>query len=170
MPSDNVAITAGSGTTIGTDEVSINSVLVQVQRVKPVWGADGTGTDPQISQPIPVQNTLETSQISNLGTIVTPKFASINVSSNGDNSIVAAVTSKKIRVLSYVIVADNAVAVMFRNGTTALMGAVSLAANGGIAAPFNPVGHFETSITTALNLNLASATGVRGHLTYAEIA
>lgn len=30
---DNVAITAGSGTTIGTDERTINSTAVQVQRV-----------------------------------------------------------------------------------------------------------------------------------------
>ena len=30
---DNVAITAGSGTTVGTDERTINSVSVQVQRV-----------------------------------------------------------------------------------------------------------------------------------------
>ena len=30
---DNVALTAGSGTTVGTDERTINSVAVQVQRV-----------------------------------------------------------------------------------------------------------------------------------------
>lgn len=30
---DNVAITAGSGTTVGTDERTINSVAVQIQRV-----------------------------------------------------------------------------------------------------------------------------------------
>lgn len=30
---DNVAITAGSGTTVGTDERTINSIAVQVQRV-----------------------------------------------------------------------------------------------------------------------------------------
>lgn len=30
---DNVSITAGSGTTVGTDERTINSVAVQVQRV-----------------------------------------------------------------------------------------------------------------------------------------
>lgn len=107
--------------------------------------------------------------MSNVGTIVTPKFASISVSSSGDNSIVAAVTSKKIRVLSYVIVADAAVAAKFRSGTTDLMGAAALSANGGIAAPFCPVGHFETASNTALNLNLASAFGVRGHLTYLEI-
>jgi len=165
MPADNVAITAGSGTTIATDDIA----GVQVQRVKPTWGADGTATDTQIAQPLPVQATFETSQMSSVGAIITPKFASISVSSSGDNSIVAAVTSKKIRVLSYVIVADAAVAAKFRNGTTDVMGAASLSANGGIAAPFNPAGHFETAATTVLNLNLASAVGVRGHLTYVEI-
>lgn len=41
---DNVAITAGTGTTIGTDEVTIGGVLQHVQRVKLVDGTDG-GTD-----------------------------------------------------------------------------------------------------------------------------
>lgn len=33
---DNVAITAGSGTTVGTDERTINSTAVQVQRIDPI--------------------------------------------------------------------------------------------------------------------------------------
>lgn len=41
---DNVAITAGSGTTIATDEVTINAVAVQAQRVKMILGPDGTYT------------------------------------------------------------------------------------------------------------------------------
>lgn len=36
---DNVAITAGSGTTIATDERSIASTSVQVQRVSPLGGS-----------------------------------------------------------------------------------------------------------------------------------
>ena len=36
---DNVAITAGSGTTISTDERTINSVAVQVQRTVPLGGS-----------------------------------------------------------------------------------------------------------------------------------
>lgn len=40
---DNVAITAGAGTTIATDDIGAG---VQVQRVKAVLGADGTGVDP----------------------------------------------------------------------------------------------------------------------------
>lgn len=39
--SENVQITSGSGTTIATDEVSINATTVQVQRVKIALGADG---------------------------------------------------------------------------------------------------------------------------------
>lgn len=38
---DTVPITAGTGTTIGTDEVSIGGTLQHVQRVKLVDGADG---------------------------------------------------------------------------------------------------------------------------------
>jgi len=36
---DNVAITAGSGTTVGTDERTINSVAVQIQRVNDIGGS-----------------------------------------------------------------------------------------------------------------------------------
>jgi hypothetical protein len=41
---DNVQITAGSGTTIATDDIGGG---VQVQRFKATWGVDGTATDVQ---------------------------------------------------------------------------------------------------------------------------
>lgn len=169
---ENVAITAGSGTTIATDDCTINAVAVQVQRIKAGWGADSVYNDPAIAAPLPTQGTIETSQMSNLGTIITPLFVSINVSTSGDNSLIAAVTSKKIRVLAYSLVCDAAVAVRWYSGLagTALSGAMSFGANGGISAPFSPVGHFETAAATLLNLNLSSAVGVRGHLVYATIA
>lgn len=47
---DNVAITAGSGTTIATDDVGGG---VQVQRVKVTFGADGTATDANATTPLP---------------------------------------------------------------------------------------------------------------------
>lgn len=167
---DNVAITAGSGTTIATDECTIAATAVQVQRVKPCWGADGTANDPQVSAPLPTQATFETSQMSNVGTIVTPKFASISVSSSGDNTIVAAVTSKKLRVLAYVIVSDGTVAAKWRSSTTTdLTGAMSLLASSGVSTAYSPVGHFETAAGEALTLNLSAAIGARGHLTYLEI-
>lgn len=47
---DNVSITAGSGTTIATDDVG----GVQYQRVKMTWGVDGTATDVSATDPVPV--------------------------------------------------------------------------------------------------------------------
>jgi hypothetical protein len=49
---DNVAITAGSGTTISTDDIS----GVQVQRVKVQYGADGSATDVSTASPMPVSD------------------------------------------------------------------------------------------------------------------
>lgn len=168
---ENVQITAGSGTTIATDDCTVNAVAVQVQRVKAGWGADSVYNDPSISQPIPVQNTLESSQMSNLGTLITPKFLSINTSSSGDTALVSTDSVHKIRVLAYSLVCDSAVAVKFTKGSagTAVTGAMSFAANGGISAAYCPVGHFETDTTHDLTLNLSAAVGVRGHLTYVLI-
>lgn len=51
---DNLAVTAGSGTTIAADDIG-GGVLAQ--RVKPVWGPDGTGNDVDVAsgKPMPVQ-------------------------------------------------------------------------------------------------------------------
>jgi hypothetical protein len=51
---DNVPITAGSGTTIATDDIGGG---VQVQRVKTTWGPDGTANDADVAtgKPLPVQ-------------------------------------------------------------------------------------------------------------------
>jgi hypothetical protein len=47
---DNVAITAGTGTTIASDDVGGG---VQVQRVKNTYGVDGTSTDVSRTAPMP---------------------------------------------------------------------------------------------------------------------
>lgn len=51
---DNIAVTAGTGTTIAADDIGAG---ILAQRVKPVWGPDGTGNDIDIAsgKPLPVQ-------------------------------------------------------------------------------------------------------------------
>lgn len=104
------------------------------------------------------------------------KFAKIDVSSSGSNTIVSAVTGKKIRVLAYTIIAAGAVTAKWQSASTDLSGAMSLAANGGAApsisilAPGNMIGLFETAPGEALNLNLGGAVNVAGHMTYIEVA
>ena len=104
-------------------------------------------------------------------TALTPKFAVINATTNGDNTIVAAVVGKKIRVLAYSIVADAAVGVAFEDGAggSELSGQMAFAANGGISVPFSPVGHFETTANTLLNIETDAAANVRGHISYIEV-
>lgn len=96
----------------------------------------------------------------------TPSFALISTASTGDQQVVAAVTGKKIRVLSYTIVSTSANAVKFRSASTDKTGAMALAANGGVSTSYSPVGHFETVAGEALNINLGSAAQISGHLTY----
>lgn len=99
---------------------------------------------------------------------VTLLFAKVDVSSSGDNSIVAAAGgSLKIKVVSYVLVADAAVNVKWRSATTDLMGAAAFAANSGVSASGSPGSWLlETAANVALNLNLSGAIGVRGHICY----
>jgi hypothetical protein len=102
---------------------------------------------------------------------VTPKFAAIDAATSGDNTIVAAVSSKKIRVLSAFLIAAGTVNARFESGAggTALTGQMNLVANSGFVLPFNPIGWFQTAATTLLNLELSGAVSVDGALTYVEV-
>jgi hypothetical protein len=117
--------------------------------------------------------TLDSSLTDSSGTVLTPKFAKIDAASAGDNTLVAAVTGKKIRVLSYVLVNGHTdtQTVRFESGAggTALTGQMIFAANGGVSSGHNPAGHFETAAGALLNLELSGATTVDGHLTYVEV-
>jgi hypothetical protein len=93
----------------------------------------------------------------------------VSVSSSGANQIVAADATKKIKLLSYVLVASGDVAAKWQSASTDLTGAMSFIANGGAVSPVGtPSGGWllETAVNEALNLNLGSAVGVRGHISY----
>lgn len=165
---DNYITNAGSGgSTFASDDIS----SVHHPRVKNEWGADGTANDVSVAAPMPVQATLETSQMTAAGTILTLKFAAIAASSSGNNTLVAAVTSKKIRVLALYLVSNGTVNVKFQSGAggTDLTGLAYLVANTGFVLPYNPVGWFETAVTTLLNANLSAAIAVGGSLVYVEV-
>jgi hypothetical protein len=114
---------------------------------------------------------LGTDTIYSGATALTPKFATIAASSSGNNTLIAAVTSKKIRVLSLSLMSNGTVNAKFQSGAggTDLTGLYYTAANTGFVLPFNPVGHFETASNTLLNLNLSGATAVGGQITYVEV-
>jgi len=101
------------------------------------------------------------------------KYAAVSGATSGNNTLVAAVTGKKIRVLGLCIKAASAVAVRLEDGAggTALTGVTSLVANGdlGWTLPLNLAGWCETSAATLLNMELGGAVQVSGVLTYQEV-
>lgn len=104
-----------------------------------------------------------------------PKYASFGAGT-ADISVVAAVTGKKIRVLSYVIGGTGTGAVDCKWQSGSGMGATDLsglfpvlADVQALASGYNPDGHFETAAGAALNLNQSGTEALGGHVTYIEV-
>lgn len=101
---------------------------------------------------------------------LTVSYASIDISSSGDNTIVSADATRKIKVLSYSFVCGGTVNVRWKSGAgTNLSGAMSFIANTGMTAgPGTPAGGhlLETAANQALVMNLSGAVQVSGHLSY----
>lgn len=107
---------------------------------------------------------------SNFGAPVDDKKAAIAATTSGDNTLVSAVTGRKIRVTSCLLVASDDVTVRFESGAsgTALTGQMVLSPSSGFSLPYNPNGWFETAASTLLNLELSGTIPVAGSLTYVE--
>lgn len=167
---DNVILNPGSaGSTIAADDIG----GVHFQRNKLIFGPDGTNSgDVSLTVPLPVGAVLRTDAIAeNSTTLLVPKFAVISASTAGDNTLVVAVASKKLRVLSLALVATGgANTIRFESGAsgTALSGQMDITSDGQLVLPFNPVGWVESAAGVLLNLELSAATSVAGCLTYVE--
>lgn len=101
------------------------------------------------------------------------KFAIIDAATSGNNTIVAAVTGKKIRVLAgSLTMTGTAVTIRFESGAdgTALTGQMTPTQGATIPMPFCPLGHFETAASALLNLELGGAQSVDGWIVYIEVA
>lgn len=114
-------------------------------------------------------------------TALTPKFAPISCSSSGDNSLVAGVGSKKIRVHSIAVFGKGtAVGAYFRENTAGnaifadatnpiQIDKTGAAGIGGFVLPFSQAGWMESSVGNPLVLNLGAAQGLCGGLQYSEV-
>lgn len=101
------------------------------------------------------------------------QYAVISASTGGNNTLVAAVTGKKIRVIAAVLVASGgANTIRFESAAdgTALTGQMDIADNGQLVLPYNGDGWFQSDVVSELlNLELSDATLVAGMLTYLEV-
>lgn len=98
------------------------------------------------------------------------KFAKIDTATNGDTSVVAAVTGKKIKLVSWFLIPGGTVSVKWfsKDHTgTALSGAMPGVANVSMGQAGRPSSHLlETAVGEALCLNLSTGVQVSGYLSY----
>lgn len=165
--SDNITV---AGKTISTDEVTVNSETVHVQRVKDGFGVEGSYSGVSANSPLPVNAMLSTATLQNGTTQLTPKFATVALAADGN--IVAAVTDKKIRVLAMTVnvdTADDDLDVEDASGGTNLLKLLNIP-KGLLVLPFNPVGWFETTAGNALYGDITLAgTSVNIAVVYVEV-
>ena len=114
---------------------------------------------------------LSTDKIFDKGVALYPKFAVIDAATSGNNTLVSAVSGKKIRVVQAFLVAAGTVNTRFESAAdgTALTGQMNLVANTGYVIPFSVLGWFETASGQLLNLELSAAISVDGCLVYVEV-
>lgn len=112
------------------------------------------------------QNERDTGDLKGTNTIL---FAKVDTASSGDTQIVAANATKKIKLLSCVLVCGGNVNIKWRSGTTDLSGAIPCTQFSGYVLPASSPGqghYLETAVNAALNINLSGAVQVSGHISY----
>lgn len=142
------------------------------------WEDTGdTARAASVAKPFPVQvvtspgGSVLPDPVVTSGAVAVPiKFANVNATADGDNTIVSGVASKKLRVLGYMLVLTAAGTVQFKSATTTIKGRLRAAADGGASyAGGVDAPAFETDTAEAIVFNNPAGVDVVGHLTYIEV-
>lgn len=103
----------------------------------------------------------------------TPLYAAIDAASSGDNTIVSAVTGKKIRVLGVLLISAGDATIRFESGAggTALTGQMTVSAGSGFMLPTadSDVGYFQTAAGELLNLEISAGVSMDGFIVYITV-
>lgn len=113
----------------------------------------------------------ETGTVYSGTTALTPKFATFSTSAAGATTVVAAVTSKRIRVLRWRCTANGATNVKWQSHVTPtdISGLSYLTQFSAAGGAYCPVGHFQTISGEALDINNSAAIAISGEVTYIEV-
>lgn len=91
-----------------------------------------------------------------------------NAAASGDTTIVAAVSAQTTKVYKLFVVCNAATNITFKDGSTALTGAIPLGANGSITLDFDGDAWFTGSTNTAFKINSSAATQCSGRAYYVQ--
>jgi hypothetical protein len=148
---DNVAITAGAGTNVATDDIGGN----HYQRVKPAWGTDGNAVDASTSNPFPIQVIPTISggtPINRVISAATTNSTNIKGSAGKIHGIIAVNTNASVRYLKYY---DKATAPTVGTDTPVIT--IPLPSGGGVAFPYTQGIPFSAGIGLGITTGAADA-------------
>lgn len=133
------------------------------QLTKLAWGADGTVTLVETAAPLPTKQTHGKTILSGV----------ISASVSGDNNLGSIVSGQSVKILGITFVCTGANVITFKDsGGTALTGAMSFGAQGGLS--LGPSGDptiyvmKPTTVGTGLVINLSAAQQVSGFYVYLQ--
>lgn len=93
----------------------------------------------------------------------------VDFSASGDNTVIAGVVNKTIRVFRMFFVCSAATSITIKNGAgTNLTGAMAMSANGGFTLDFQNEAWFHTSASNAFILNQTGTAQVSGRVYYQQ--
>ena len=171
----NIVLAAGSAIIgkVGIDQTTPGTTNgVQVNNFNSNGAAVSASSAPAViaSDQATLAFAYDTSQIMNgkAGVSLTPAKVKISIASATTTTLVALVSSKRIRVLSMYLIstAGNTINLQSHTTTTNSDGLPGYAANGGLVLPFNPLGWFDTTSGEALDMVTSGSGQVSGQLVY----
>lgn len=103
------------------------------------------------------------------GKVAPLKYVAVAATADGDNTIIAAVAGKKLRIVQAFLTSTTTGLVGFKNGAGSTVFSIhSLAGSGQPMFP-NVGWVMETSVNTAFILNTTAGQDVHGFVVYAEV-
>lgn len=148
-----------------------NNFAGQPPRSTPTVAQPANRSPSQPNQVVGGGNTLLPNADGSLNVDATPVLPStgtltnivINATANGDNTLLAGVAAKKIKVYQLAIgPASVAVDAVFKSGSTAISGTMSLSTSEALVLNFSPYPWLLTATTSDLILNLSTTASVGG--------
>lgn len=170
-------VAAGTEYTEGNTDSTITGTAIMWEDAADTLRSVSAATPMPVTAPAASRGTHSISVAEQTGAIMsnltalTPKFfsASVNASST-DQQLVAAVTSKKLRIIALVAqCAGTATTMTFESSTTTRIHKIPAGANGGQVLPYNPQGWFESASGESFTVTTGSGSTTEISGVYVEV-
>lgn len=120
--------------------------------------------------PIRVESSQDNGRVVVDGISYPVKQASVNATAAGDNTVIAAVTNKRLRILLLLHTGSGDLVIEYKSGSNVIINGMSFANRGGLGLNAMPFGYIlETNVGEAFVMSLSSARNVRGTVNYIEL-